>query len=421
MLLKNTVIQKLFGQVLKLYNFEKTGKIMKYKKRILILNGSHSDIPLIKAAKELGFYVITTGNNGNLIGHKYSDEYHHADFSNKEEVLTLAQKLKIDAVCSCANDFGAITASYIAEKMNLPGHDSYETTLKFHHKDSFKDFAIKNDISTPYAKSYINMKKALDDINHFNFPLIIKPVDMTGGKGISKVITDKEYKKAVEKAFSTSKTKRIVIEEFIDGSLHSFSSFIMNGKVAFYFSDNEFSYLNPYMVSTSAAPAIDIDKVKDILIQNSEKIISLLSLKDGLFHIQYILKENKPYIIEITRRCSGDFYPYPVNYSTKLNWASWIVKSESGMDFSNFPKIEQKEFCGRHCIMSPKNGVIKNIHIDSTIKDNIYDKFILMNKGDIIDNFMIQKLGVYFLRYDSMDEMLSKTNIITDLIYVELE
>ncbi len=108
---------------------------MKNKKKLLIAGGGHSDIPLIKAGKELGFHVITTGNNKDALGHKYSDEYHYGDFSNKEEILELAKKLKIDAICACSNDFSAITASYVAEKMGLSGHDSYETTLLLHRAE----------------------------------------------------------------------------------------------------------------------------------------------------------------------------------------------------------------------------------------------------------------------------------------------
>ena len=110
-------------------------------KKLLVLNGSHSDIPLIKAGKELGYYVITSGNNPALIGHNYSDEYVYGDFSDPEGMLQIFKDKGIDAVCSCANDFGAITAAYLSDNLNLPGHDSYEDTLTLHHKDKFKTFS----------------------------------------------------------------------------------------------------------------------------------------------------------------------------------------------------------------------------------------------------------------------------------------
>jgi len=244
---------------------------------------------------------------------------------------------------------------------------------------------------------------------------------MSGGKGVSVVHHHEECLEAVKTAFSLSHSGRIVIEDFIEGTQHSFSTFIANGRVVFYFSDNEYSYLNPFFVSTSAAPAVNVHQVADGLIQNIEKISKVLSLKDGIFHIQYLYSNKKAYILEITRRCSGDLYPYPVDYSTGLDWAGWIVRAETGMDCSGFPSVTQKGFCGRHCIMSAKNGIMKHIVIDKQIEENIYDKLIWLKKGDRISNYLADKAGVVLLKYGSMDEMLDKTARINQLIYMEIE
>lgn len=389
-------------------------------KKLLVLNGSHSDVPLIEAGKKLGFHVITTGSEPTFIGHHYADEYHRADFSDKQAILDLSRKLNIDAICSCANDFGAITASYVAEQMGLPGHDSYEITLTLHQKHRFKKFALANKISTPYAVSFLSPEEAYK-VDRLSFPLIIKPVDLTGGKGVSTVNSKEEYIKAVDYAVSCSRMNQVLVEEFIKGTYHSFTTFVLDRKIVFYYSDNEYSFLNPYLVTTSAAPAIGIEKVRDQLKEESERIIDLLSLCDGIFHIQYIQADSKAWIIEITRRCSGDFYPYPVNYATGLDWAEWIVKAESGFDCSNFPQVVQRGFFGRHCIMGRKNGVIKNIYINHELEGNIRDKFMVLKNGDMIDNYMVDKLGVIFLQYGSMEEMMKKTMAINDLVSVELE
>ncbi len=388
-------------------------------KRLLILNGSHSEIPLIQAAKKIGFHVVTTGNVARLIGHNYSDEYYSADFSDKDAILNLCQQLKIDHICSSANDFGAITAAYVAEKLGLSGHDSYQTALTIHHKDLFKKFALQYDIPTPYAESFEDKDIAINSLNNYHFPVIIKPVDMTGGKGVSKVSDKEVYIDAVKHAFNISKAKRIVIEEFVEGTQHSFSTFILNEKVVFYFSDNEYSYLNPFLVSTSAAPATNIKETVNSLIEVMEKVAKLLSLTDGVLHAQYIYHNGKFQIIEITRRCSGDLYPHPVNYATGLDWAEWIVKAETGINCSDFPVVTQVGYCGRHCIMGSKNGVIKNVFFSDEIKLNIYGQLAWWKEGNVITDYLTEKLGVCFFRFDSMDEMLHKMNYINSHIKVE--
>jgi biotin carboxylase len=390
-------------------------------KKLLILNGSHSDIPLILAAKNLGFYVITTGLIDNLPGHKFSHEYHKEDFSDKDAILNLATNLKIDGICSCANDFGALTAAYVAESLELPGHDSYEVALTLHHKDRFKEFANNNNVTTPSALSFSDISEAIESAAKYTFPLIVKPVDLTGGKGVTKVESKKNLKNAIIHAFEKSQKKRIVIENFIEGSLHSLTTFILKKKVVFTFSDNEYTYIDPFLITTSAAPAFNFESVKQFLIDEIESIASKLNVVDGIFHIQYIQLGNHVEIIEATRRCSGDFYPYPVKYSTGLDWAEWIVKAEAGIDCSNFPIAKQKGFFGRHCVMSNKNGIIDDMIICDQIKPNIINEFRMWKKGDKVTNFSKEKFSVIFLKYESYDEMIFKTKNITNFISMVIQ
>ncbi len=390
------------------------------KKRILILNGSHSEIPLIESAKSLNFHVITTGNLPELPGHRFADEYHFADFSDNENILELAKELKVDSICSCANDFGAISSAYAAEKLGLPGHDSFATSLLIHHKDLFKSFAFDNDIPTPFARSYDNKAAALGSADDLQYPLIIKPVDLTGGKGISTVHKAEQFSKAIDKAFNFSRVGRIVIEEYFVGTQHSFSTFIVNQKLVFHFSDNEYSFKNPYLVSTSSAPSFNIDKFREQLVRVAEQFASSLELVDGILHFQYLANEDEFKILEITRRCSGDLYPLPVDYSSNTDWAGWIVKAESGLDCTDFPDIQQTGYCGRHCLMAEENGRLKNVHINDDIRNNIVKEYNWWNKGDLIENHLVQKFGVFLLSFPTQAEMQEKISKINQLIKVEV-
>ena len=391
-------------------------------KKLLVLNGSHSDVPLIEAGKRLGFHVTTTGNAPSLAGHRYADEYHCADFSDRQAILQLATDLRIDSICSCANDFGAITAAYVAEKLGLPGHDALETVLTLHHKHRFKEFALSNGISTPKAIHYADPAKAGKDVEQLAFPLIVKPADLTGGKGISVATSADEYVRAVHHAFECSRIGQFLVEEFIAGTYHSFSTFVLNRKIVFSFSDNEYSLNNSFHVSTSGGPATGIDIVRDQLVEEAERIVGLLSLCDGIFHIQYIYAKGRAWIMEITRRCSGDFYPNPVRYSSGLEWAEWIVKAESGIDCSDFPQAAQSGYFGRHCVFARTDGVIGNLAIDPELDGNVIDHFWVLERGDVVDERRASKLAaVVFLRFGSEREMSQKISRMNDLVSVEID
>jgi len=160
--------------------------------------------------------------------------------------LRTASDNKVTAICPCSNDFSAISSAYAAEKLNLPGHDSYETSLIIHHKDRYRKFAIDNRIPSPYAEGFSEPAAAIRFAKNISPPVLIKPVDLSGGKGIAKITDKKDIEKSVNRAFTISKSKRIIIEKFLEGSRHGFSAFIRNGKVVFHFSDNEHYFKNPY-------------------------------------------------------------------------------------------------------------------------------------------------------------------------------
>ena len=390
--------------------------------KILILGGSHAEIPLIKSAKELGYYVVTTGNKENDLGHKYADEYIKEDFSNKEKIYDLALKLKIDAICPCANDFAAISCSYVGEKLGFTHYDDYKTSLIIHHKDKFREFSIKHHLSVPMAKSFDSSEEVLNAINTFKLPIIIKPIDLSGGKGIQKIdnLNIDKVDEIVKYAFSISKAKKVVIEEFIEGTNHGLSCILINGKIQFHFCDNEHYYINKYMVSgastQSGVPVVVINQ----LIEESEKIAKILKLKNGIFHIQFIQKDNKAYIIEICRRPPGDLYIDFVKYSTGIDYPKYLVKAFCGLDISD---IEQKDSTclTRHCVMTNQNGIIENVIYDDSVKENIIDEFMWWKTGDKIEDFMIYKAGIVFFKYNSLVEMEEKTKKINELIKIEIK
>ena len=139
-------------------------------KKALLLCSSHNDLGLVRALRKLGYYIIVTGNRADLPGQKWCDEFILADYSDKEKILEIARKNSIDAIIQCCNDFGVYTAAYVAEKLGLPGYDSYETTLTLHNKDLFKEFAKKHDITSPVSTPFSSEKDALEHLDSCLMP-----------------------------------------------------------------------------------------------------------------------------------------------------------------------------------------------------------------------------------------------------------
>ncbi len=388
------------------------------QKRLLIAGGGHGDIPMILAAKRLGFYVITTGNRPSDLGHKYSDEYVPADYSDRFAIKEIVLKKNIDYLCPSCNDFSAISCAYVAEELSLPGHDSLLVIETLHHKDLFREFCLENGISSPMAKGFINPDDAVEYLREIDYPVIIKPVDLTGGKGVERVDDFNSAIDAIKKSFEVSRAKRIVVEEFIDGTFHGMSTIIVDKKVRFYFYDNEHYYLNRYLVSGASAPG-DVPQVTiDKIIADVNKISRELRLKDGIFHIQFVLKDSEPYILEVCRRPPGDLYVRFVELATGVDYSTYIIKSSCGIDISDISQPDKIEPTTRHCIMPAKHGILKEIIIDEDIRDNIIESMMWWQPGQVVSDILTQKFGIVFLKYKDIEEMRKKVDKLNDLIKV---
>ena len=379
--------------------------IEKSKPCLLILGGSHSDIPIIKAAKSLGFYVITTGNRKSDLGHAYSDHYVPADYSDADEIHEIARNYSVSSICPCCNDFAAISASEVATRLGLPGHDRPEIARIIHHKDRWREFANHHLIPSPRAFGISDIEELKWLSDSFEFPLLVKPVDLTGGKGIETVNSYVQAELAIKRALEVSKEKRVVIEEYIEGTKHGFSAFLRNQTVAFWFVDNEQYHISPYLVAGASTPSLVSAESVGILINICELVARILGLVDGIFHVQFIERcPGDPIIIEICRRPPGDLYVELVRYASGAPYSEWIIESFSGYNLDHIVQMPARKAISRHCLMADKAGILTGYEYRGLNNIRLLDGMVWGLPGDEIYDPAIQKLGILLLDYSLASE-----------------
>lgn len=372
----------------------------------LLLCASHNDLGLVKALRKLGYYIIVTGKIPGLIGEKYADEYICADYSDKDLILSIAKEKRIDAICQCCNDFGVYTAAYVAEKIGLPGYDSYETTLRLHNKDRFKQLAEELDITSPKSYGFGDKAAAMKHVQSTVYPIIIKPTDASAGNGICKAENYEQAVQAIDYAFAKSRVGRIVIERFVTGKQYGFCTFLHNRRVVACCSNNEFSILNPYRVEIDTYPADNFAQVEEVLIEQIERIATELDLVDGIFHLQYIMDGHTPQIIEVMRRVLGNMYSVPGNLLTGIDWDYWETRAKCGLSCENIPlNVRQEGYYAYKTILAEQNGRIQDIEIPQKYDRFMVGHLLLKKKGDLITNYASEPIGFLFMMFSSMEEM----------------
>lgn len=390
--------------------------------KLLILNGSFSEIPLIEEAKRLGYRVTTTGNDPSLIGHPYADEYIAADYSDKERILDLVREHDIDRIVSCANDFGVITASYVAEEMGWPGHDTYENAVLLHQKDAFKAFIQELGIRCPASVPFADEQAAFKYAESAEYPIIVKAVDLTGGKGIMRADDPGQAKAAIRNAFDRSRSKHIVIEPFIEGIQQSIDAFVIGGKVVASVSNDTYSPINPYLIQSETLPAKGIEGIQEELHGLIEQICAELDLVDGMFTLQYIVRDGKPYVIEMMRRALGNQFLTVAGAVSGFPWEEALIRAETGMDLSSLEWGEPlAPFVGHHGVMAEREGVVEACEIDPVVESHLFKRIDILQPGDELTDHLNQRMAYLYYAYDDQDEMIDTVSHMNELVRIRFE
>ncbi|MCR4874146.1 MAG: ATP-grasp domain-containing protein [Clostridia bacterium] len=398
-------------------------------KKILLLGGSMQQIPVIVKAKEMGYYTITCDYLPDNPGHKFADEYHNVSTTDKEAVLDLAKQLKIDGIVAYASDPAAPTAAYVSEKLGLPGNP-YDSVDLLTQKDKFRDFLTKNKFFVPRARGFDNYSDAYNDIDNYSFPIMVKPVDSSGSKGVVKVYKKEDLKPAFDEAMSYSRNKRIVIEEFVEkkGYQVSGDGFSVDGKLVFTSYGNELysgKGLREYVALGEFWPSLLSQEQKDKIDSELQRLITLLGMKTCAYNIEVILdKDDNVFILELGPRNGGSYIPQLIQYATGVDLVEYTIKGAMGEDCSDLKHMPTKGVWSNYMILSTKTGKFKGIKFDKDFKDNnLIDCFCTYKLGDSVHAYQntTHSLGTILFKAKTVDEMITITNNIEKYYEVEVE
>lgn len=387
-------------------------------KKVLLLGGSYFQIPSITTAKKLGYHTITCDYLPNNPGHKFADEYYNVSTTDKEAVLKLAKELQIDGIVCYASDPAAPTAAYVAEKLGLPS-SPYKSVELLSNKDLFRNFLKGNGFNVPQAKGYAysEFDLMMKEISSFKFPVMVKPVDSSGSKGVKKIDSANLLRDAVDDAMNYSRCKRFIIEEYVEkyGYQIAGDGFSVDGKLVFRCFANEHfdaSGINPYVPVGESWPYNMPERIHDKIHNELQRALTLLNMKTQAYNFDIRIDENENvYIMELGPRNGGNLIAQVTKYATGVDMVEYTIKAAMGEDCSALKMVEPKGYWSNYMIHSQKSGILKEIIIDEDFKEkNIVEFDMHYKKGDPVESFTGSNgtLGTMILKFSSESEMLEK-------------
>lgn len=383
-------------------------------KKILLLGGSAQQIPAIEYANKQGYYTILCDYLPDNPGQYYSKKFYCVSTTDKEAVLKVAIEEKIDGIVAYASDPAAPTAAYVAEKLGLPTNP-YKSVEILAYKDKFRKFLSENGFNCPKAKGYSSLESAKKEVSKFTFPVMVKPVDSSGSKGVSKVEKIENFEDAYKRAESYSRGGRIIVEEFIDRD-HEFmvggDCFVINGKVVYWglLNCHRNPKVNPLVpVGKSYPLAISEDRIEKIK-KEIQRVVDLLEISFGGFNLEVMVdKHDRVFIIEMGPRNGGNMIPDLLRMINNVDLISATVETAMGNENLTIELRSNNGFYSSYNIHSSRNGSFIDIKYKNGIEDKIIKKVIYKKKGDPVEYFdgANKAVGILFLKFDTREDQMA--------------
>lgn len=282
------------------------------------------------------------------------------------------------------------------------------------YKDKFRKFLKDNGFNCPKAKCFSSIESANKGINIFSFPVIVKPIDSSGSKGVSKVESINELQCACIHAFANSRSKNIIIEEFITQD-HKYmiggDCFVLDGKVVYWglLNCHRNPSVNVFVPIGKSYPLLieeyRIEKVK----KEIQRVVDLLDIKFGGFNLEIMIdKQDRVYIIEMGPRNGGNMIPDLLKLINGVDLVAATVETALGNNSFRLTYRYNDGFYATYNIHTDKNGSFIGVKYKNGIEDKIIREVIYKKKGDYVEYFDAANkvIGILFLKFNTQEEQL---------------
>jgi hypothetical protein len=363
----------------------------------LLVGGSSSALPFLQILKQEGYIVIVVGKNASEPCHSLADGSLLIDYSDKEALLSICKNYQFDFIIPTCNDYSYLSCAYVADKLNLIGFDSENIAQTIHTKQKFKNFASTICLKTPQPIQWDSLSNC-EKLNVSQNKLIVKPDDAFSGIGVSISHDITTLENAISNAKHASRNGKFVIEFFFEGTLHSHSCFLQNGKIFNDFLVDEFCLLNSFQVNCSTYPSRLGNNAIDLIRDEVEILAAKLSLADGLLHTQFLWNGDDLQIVECMRRCPGDLYGRQLELSHGYPYHFNVIAPYLGKSFREADPIRNIHPVGRHTLGSLNKSMLSAVRIASTA--TAIEFVPLKVCGEYISGERTDKAGIIFFVYD---------------------
>ena len=357
-------------------------------KKLMIMGAGTYQVPLIKTARDMGIYTIAVSIPGKYPGFAYADEVLHINTVDSEAVLQAAKERKIDGICTAGTDVAVMTIGRVNDAMGLSGI-SYEAARVACDKVLMKKCYEDNQVRTArYRKIYFN-EDVQQKIEGLEYPLIVKIVDSSGSRGITRVDRQDRLQAAIRNAQSFTRKDYYIVEEFIVGREFGAQAFVMGGEVQFILPHGDYIFQGSTGVPAGHFAPFDLTKEQlDDCCETTHRALRAMKLDNCACNCDFIMRDGKTYVLEIGGRSGATCLAELVSIYYGYDYYQKIIEVALG-EKPDFPKEFHVPNASK-LLMSDRDGEIIALANRNPKNDpNLYEVVFDYTVGDQVKKFQV--------------------------------
>lgn len=371
-------------------------------KKIAIIGASYLQEPLIQKAKEMGIETHVFAWAAGDVGEKSADYFYPISIVEKEKILEKCKEIGIDGICSIASDLAAITVNYVANALGLTGNSMECSAISTNKHLMRKAFEENGD---PSPKSIlVESEKDLENVL-LQYPVIVKPTDRSGSRGITKLYNPDKMHEAIENAKMQGFEKKALVEEFATGQEYSIECISYQGKHHFLAMTQKYTTGAPHFIETGH---LEPASVSDTTLEQVKRVVfhalDTLKITNSASHTELkISKEGKIMLIEIGGRMGGDCIGSDLVFlSTGVDFVKAVIQVALGEEPDISVNGNEGIAAIRYIFSEEDVKVLQKIkmeHPEYLVREECNGEI----QGDVTDSST--RFGAYLLKAGTMEEL----------------
>lgn len=311
-------------------------------KKVLIIGASILQLPAIKRAKALGYYVGVIDYDPNAVGIPYADEYFNVSTIDIDGVVRTAEAFRPDGIMTLATDMPMRSIAAACEALGLPGI-SFDTAVKSTDKGEMIRAFEANGVEHPWYFILSDPQELDSVMDRIAFPCISKPTDNSGSRGVMLIRDEKELRDAVAYSSEHGRSGGVIVEEYMQGSEVSVEIITLNGEPHVLNVTDKLTTGAPHFVEMghsqpSRLAAEDLDRIRDLAC----RAVKAVGIQNGPAHVEIMLTADGPKMVELGARMGGDcITTHLVPLSTGIDMIEATLRISCGETPDITPKFQK--------------------------------------------------------------------------------